>query len=645
MTPCNDIGKLVESTKTNASKASATDQRRANLINDSKGSVSVIAAVAITAILFVLSFMVDLSILYVAQQRSQTIADVANLGAATTTVAISGGVATPAAIATAKNIIEINGFGSSTASIAAVPSPRGDGTLVLNTTLQHPTELGLGLLSSLPNIMVAGASWTSSTISGDCLTSVLADITVLTNTTVTGSNCSLRAKTDFHICWNSNVNMSDVHVGFPQQLEAPLICPNSSMTPSLSSFHFSDTVTDAYAPDSRISGLKSQLNAMLSGWTYGISPPVNPIPPPSLMTASYSSTDANVSNGAYWTITATGSNLAFSGFGAPDVSCAAPTTLTGTFSLSGTNILTFSSGCYVFGGAVQIADGATVAFNVAAGAKAVFVFQGGLSTGSNATVTFGNASYYFNAMTISNGTGSKMTFGTGPFYMFYGKIWNSAGSSIAFGNGPYYFYLESINNNGTMTYGDGPYYLQSSSLNLNSYSNTTFGVGDFYFYGGALNATGSALTLGSGGSASSGSGTFYMTSGTFFLGRTVLTARGMTFALLLSVQTLQDPTLIVTAPTDVNPARGVRDVAFAVFTGAFNLYQNYKQANTLAGLIYAPLSFLSITGGSDVGFPSGGCLQLVAGSIGLNTGTTVALAPCSSFATISTNSYSGKLIQ
>ncbi len=605
-------------------------------------------AAFISAMLLVASFTIDLSLVYVTKQRAQVIADAANLAASNTTSAISNGAATATAVATAKNVAEINGFGSATITVTAGNSPRGDGSTALQTVIDKDVPFGLGLLSTNTSIGTETTSWTSVAGGGDCVTSLVGPVNIYNYAVVKGSTCTVKAKTYLYACGTAKIDVSAVKVGYIQLFEALYICSTAAVTPSLGSFTFGASISDIYASDTRLSTLKSKLLGMMLGWSFGLLPPVNP-------TVwwggdkTYTNTSATLPQSTlYGTIQSTGSTLTFPGTGSADPNCTSPTTISGSFIFNGANTLTFGSGCYVVGGSITVNSGGSAAFNVAAGAKVTFVFKGSLFNNGNASVSFGNATYYFNYGSIYNNAGSTMTFGNGSFYLWGGSIYNnSSTANLTFGTGPFYFYGGTIYNNGAITFGDGPYYFQGGSLILNSGSSTTFGVGDVWFYGGSITANGNALTFGNGGSASTGSGTVYMYGGSFWLTSKAFTATGTTFALYGgTVSLLGSGTFSAIAPTASSPTRGYRDVLFAIWGGTFNLYQSGSVSDTLSGMIYVPISNVSIYNSQTVTVPSSGCFQIVGGVVDIYQSTNLSVAPCRGFAgSTATSSSSGVLIQ
>ena len=90
--------------------------------------------------------------------------------------------------------------------------------------------------------------------------------------------------------------------------------------------------------------------------------------------------------------------------------------------------------------------------------------------------------------------------------------------------------------------------------------------------------------------------------------------------------------VLITAPTAELPAFGYKNVALVVFGGgALDLRQMTAPKlfpDTLSGLIYAPKSTATIQDSLAVEIPTGGCLQLFAGNVVLNSSPTLPFKPC-----------------
>ena len=612
-------------------RASPAPAGGTGIAHSRRGSVMVMFALFLTVLAGATSFALDLSNLYLVRQERQMVSDLAVLGATSTAAPIAGSVPLATALATARAIVAANGLDAGATTLTVTPSPARSGAQALKATIGAPVALPIGLLSLGRPPTVNVASWAEPSGTGACFRSQYGPTNIYNNAVVTAPACTAEAKTYFCSCGKSQTVLANVATGYTPLSDAPYLCPTASLQPNAAGFDYSANVTDTIAGTAPVTGMLAHLDAMAGGWPYGTRSPVRPsIPAGTTTSPSYSGQTATIAaNARLGSLTVANSSLSFQGGGA-DPRCTAPTTIAATLTLSGTNLLTFGSGCYVFGAAVNAATGSTSSLAVAPGASVVFVFAGGtLTVASGATLVFGDAAVYVNGGSIAN-YGTRLSFGNGPFYLWGGTIYNVlATSTLTFGNGPFYFYGGSVSNTGTMTLGNGPFDFQGGSLALNPGSTTSFGVGDMSFYGGTVIAGGKSVTFGAGGSATTGSGTVAMYGGSFALTADSLTAIGTSFGFkggtlsLLGIGTIQ-----ATAPTDANPRLGYRNLLFAVWGGAFNLYQSGGQADTMSGLVYAPATNASIYGSQTITPPPGGCFGVVSGVLDIYQNATINGAPC-----------------
>lgn len=587
----------------------------------------VMFALFLTGLTASASFALDLSKLYLVQQERQVVSDLAALGAVSTASPIAGTAPSTTALATAKAIVAANGFDPDSTTLTVAASPADGASQVLKATIGGAVTLPLGLLSFGARPSVDVASWASPSGTGACFRSQYGPTNIYGNAVITAPACTAEAKTYLYSCGKSQTVLADVATGYPARSEAPYLCASASLQPSASSFDYSATVTDTIASAAPVAGMLGHLNAMAGGWPYGTLSPVRPSVSPGT-NQSYDGESAAFGPGArIGLLTLSDSSVSFQG-GDTDPTCTSPTTIAATVTLNGTNTLTFGSGCYVFGAAFNANKGSNSRFVVAPGASVVFVFRGSMVVASGASLTFGDASVYFNGGSIAH-YGTLLSFGNGPFYLWGGSIANSATSTLTFGDGPFYFYGGSISNTGTMTLGDGPFEFQGGSVVFNPGSITSFGVGDMNFYGGSLAANGVSLTFGAGGSAAAGSGAVAFYGGSFILYGGSLTGIGTSFGFKGGTMALYGTgTITVTAPTQANPTLGYRNLLFGIWGGAFVLYQPTGPTNTMSGMVYVPVSNASILGAQTITLPPGGCFGVVSGVLDIYQNARINAAPC-----------------
>ncbi len=615
----------------------------ARFAKDKKGSVSIMSALFIVLMVMVAAFALNASDIYLAKLKAQRTADIANLAAASTPSPVSGTTPSAMAIATAVNLAEINGYSASEVTTRTAPSPKDNTKLALVTKIDQDRPLLFqNILSTAKTVALQGASWASvsQTVAGDCIRSNAGPVHIYDYSVVTGSGCTIASASYLYVCGAASAAVNKAEVNRTAEQQKPYICSSARMTPALDSFTYNKPATDSLASDSRIQAIKTRLNGMRNGWSYGTISPTAYINPatPSGMDKTYSNTTATLSSSTrYGTVSVTNSSLTFNGSGSADPTCTAPVTLSGSLTLNGNNRLIFNSGCYTFAGTVTNAAGSRTVFEIAEGANVTFVFKSNLdnSTGTmesgnaryifkaginnaSGNLTLGNGPFYLDGGSVANGSG-KLAFGNGPFYLWGGSMSNASTGTMTFADGPFYFYGGSIYNvKGSLEFGNGPFEFQGGSLSLNAESQTSFGMGNMNFYGGSASFNGTQITFGKGGSATSGGSSMFFSGGSFAMLADHFEAIGTTIAFNGGTSYFyEEGTLTATAPTGVNPDYGYQNILFVVYGGAFNLNRTTAGTDTMAGIIYVPNTSVSIYRRQKVARPDGGCFQIVAGYLSI----------------------------
>lgn len=639
-------------------------------IGDRKGVVAVMSAIFLGAMVAVLAFALHLSDLYVVKLKSQRAADLATLAAASTSNAVVSGSPSAAATATALNVAAVNGFASTAVTTTAVAGTK----LQTAITLNWPMLPGFSSGSGTSAVGSTATSNIAQTGPAGCVVSLARRIYIGLGASVSGSSCQVRAWTYLEVSLGT-LNVGGVAVGTTQVLESLYLLLATSLSPVLTSFQFSQSFTDTIASHASVTALDTRLASMAT-WPYGTVPPVTATSPtvPFGTNATYSGTTATVAGGTtIQALNATNATLTFSGSGAADPTCATPTSVSGTTTLSGTNTFVFNSGCYIFKGDVNQAGSGTTRFTLATGATVRFIFGSSMTNGSSGTlefpdatvsvryninnnaggritfgsgsmtvggnlynnygiVTFGNGPFYFASATISQ-YGGTITFGNGPFYLYNGGLYNYTFGTINMGDGPYYLYNFTIyNGNGIVTpymgFRSGPYYHYIGEISLNANSVTVFGAGDFYKYSGSFWMHGRTVTFGASTDAASGAATIALRGGAFYQDGGNLIGNGVTIASTTGEIRFAGTGATVTAPTAGTPIRGYQNVLAYSQSGQIYVGPSGSPALTLSGLLYAPGNTVYFWNGQTTRPGTGGCLSAIADEVQFSLSANVEVAPC-----------------
>ncbi|MCL2714683.1 MAG: pilus assembly protein TadG-related protein [Alphaproteobacteria bacterium] len=642
------------------------------------------------------ALLIDVSMLYVARQRAQIVADAAVIAAAGTPGPIVGTAASSQAVATAANIGTINGYPTSDVATIATQSPRGDGSIVLETTVKNDVALGFGFLSPTGQGRVGANAYAGATPAAlPCLWALGADINIAGSAVVDGPNCTARATTYFEAGGQSNVTMGKIEVGISPSVEAGYLKGSLATLVNAGGVDYNvappKTVFDnPFNSDPRIATLQTTMQNMVPTWDFGLpvasnpNYPQPPIPVPAAGNAALtynSQTGVTLPHAPYGSLHSTSSDLTFEGSGGPDPQCTNPTTFSSGWYFTGTNTVTFNSGCYVVSGDFFAYAGSVVKLKVAPDASVVFVLAVG-SMYEYGDVTFDDMTTVIRGGTVYVEPGATLTYGNGPWWFWGGSITTTTQTStLRIGNGPFYMYGGSFSNNGTMIFGNGPFYLQGGSFGTGPNSTTTFGDGPFWFYGGSLlfgqnsvNVFGvgdlwfqggsianyGIWTLGANGDPVNGNGTMYLQGGSYAVTASAggFIARGYTIGLLGgTIYLTGSGPLEVTAPmveiAPGTPNRGYQEVVMGLLApkgstsnGATSIYQAQASSAILSGLIYSPMGNVSIYGYSQPkALPPGGCFQIVANVIQIYDHANVEIVPCTSFSSLLGLASAGKLVE
>ena len=640
---------------------------------DDAGSVAIMSVFSIMVLLMISALALETSSLYVEKLRTQRAADIANLAAANTPSPIVRTAPSAIALATARQMAVVNGF--QPGEVETTVTAGASGVPELSTRILHQSPLDFGQILTDKRTVPVGGSSSARVVAegtGDCIRSLFGATSIYDRAVVDGPGCTIAAATYLNLCGTPLVAARKVEVGTSRDVQTIFVCSQGLIDPPLSSFSFDTPSVDPLAADPRILAIKSRLQGM-TNWAYGTTIPKSPLTLEIAFGGDETYSGATVSlpgTRRYGRLSISNSTIAITARGAPDPTCRYPTTISGDVVLSGTNQLTFGSGCYAIGGSLLNGSGAVTRFDPLPGASVMLVVIGKIDnapatlsfghmgfsilgdvsnaehgkltfgngpfrigggiTNQSGTLRFGDGPYYVAGGTISNA--GSLTFGNGAFYLWGGSLTNTHAGSTTFGNGPFYLYGGTVtNSSGRLTFGDGPFEFSGGSLTLSPGSETVFGVGDLNFYGGSATFEGSSIVVGRDrtGDAQRGSSSAFFYGGSYSFKSEALTAVGTTFAFYGGSVSLHGVgTMAMTAPTASTPTFGYRNILFYIYGGAFSLYQGNVR-DLLSGVIYAPGSNISIYGGQSVEIPEAGCLQLIGGFVDIYQNASLKTRSCS----------------
>ena len=647
--------------------------------NDERGSVSYLGAAFMIILSTAGAVSMQVSQLYAVKLQSQRTADLASLAAAATPQAVVNGVVSTTALATAKNLITINGFGTSTLNVTGAGS--GNSTNLTTTVATPQAPLLINALADAVSMIIGAKSKSSvpNPAAGDCVTSLQSTVSLQLSSTLSGSNCIVSATTQLQVN-SSSLNVSAVNIGTSQASEAPFIGAAGSLTPGAKNFSYGQTPIDPITGTSQIAALNSHLAAMAT-WPYPTTSPKLPMSPatPVGTDTTYTSSNGYVSVpvglriGALTLIDAT---PLFSGTATADPTCSYPTTISGTTTLTGNNTLKFFSGCYVFAGDFILQPNSTTKLNIGLGANVTLVFKSSIYAAGDANLTIGDAllsvqrdiymsaggtmtfgggtkiiggQIFNNNGTISLGDGelympnANMTanaggifFGNGPVYLFNGTIRNNGYSTIKFANGPFYIYNCNITNGSNssaplLSFGSGPYFFYGGSLTNNAPAMTNFGTGDLDFYNaGRITMNGGTLQFGVNGSITNGTGTISFLGGGFTQSGGNFQGIGSTIAIRGGSINITGGSFNLAAPISSSPTGGQSNIALYSQTTGINFAAGSGNNWSMSGLVYAPSGALTIANSPSIQPTPWGCLAMMAQSVNIASAT-IAAQPCKGF--------------
>jgi Flp pilus assembly protein TadG len=610
----------------------ATILRR--LRNDVRGGVALIGALALTSIVGMGAFAVEVSQGYAARASNQRIADMAALAGA---LAYNVNSSTSEMTATAKAVVAAQGLAASAATVSLVTDAATSKQLVqVTVTTSVPLSLARVLTSALSyDVQAVGSATTSTTTTTTppCISTLHSATTtgvVLSGgVSISAPNCAINSNGRVEVPWGTYITAKQVVAASSvinpgsgitttptaNNIQAnkagaasDWMQDNSSLKAMLCAVNKLTGTSDADYADGNtvcttpLATVVAQTSTSTQDWNTGYVA-LSGIPhiyqtsayscQYNIPAGNYDLRDVTINGGCSMTF-ATGStvkirNLNMSGSGMTMGD--GDFTVTGTFGFNSGSLITIGNGNHYFG-----------SLNVTGG-RTLRIGSGDLTV--NGSITEAGGSYIYIAtgvgqtVTIGGSSGTAINIGGGSFLCFTPASGSNCSAPTA-AAGTFSANGQVVTSGGsTIAFPKASTHVINGALSLNGSS--TFGSGTYYINGNFTNNTGGTM---------SGSNVSFALSGTF---------------------TLSGGTSLDLAAPSSSGSYGVPGILIATKSTSATSIGGGSQ-NKYAGLVYAPKSDMTVSGGAALSSNGTNCLMLILKTLTLSGGTTVA-STCSSLST------------
>jgi Flp pilus assembly protein TadG len=667
-TPSDNINTLAESTvqtrKPLRSPRSPFRGLARFLGADRRGTIAIVAALSLLALMGVGAMALDLAQLYLTKSTDQRIADQSALAAAFA-YGQSGNTAATAQTA-ASSLAVANGASGSTVTTTIVTSPSGDGNKAAMVVVATPVSLSpFGRFittsqqnpSGLLNVNVAATAYAEieSTVAA-CMTALgSSGVSTSGGGSLTATGCAVASAGSVTVAGSADITAQAVYAVGSISPSGTSCNGGACVTTSPIAgqlYPGSSAPTDPYA-GADVFGRLPTVAAM----TAASFPSVGSAPSGDSAQKCTTSTTLTLAAASYGTVSSSsscgtisftggvgtvtnigGSGLSLSGssvvvsFGAgtyniDGISTGGNTAI--TFNLASGVTLNVSSGIVVSGssaltvngpGTYDVQGGITnnsagaMVFNNSGSATvtSTFVVKGGIDI-ANGPGTFPNGSYTITTGDTATGAGidvgggSTATFGNGSFDIA-GGINVGSGAKLTIGgalSSNSVFQIPSVASNGDAIDTGG-----GSSLTLGSFTNFDINgpvtlAGNVSLGGGTYTINGALDASASGGDSITGTGVSIIASGAISFGAGYSTV-SLSAPATISGATQGSASTVVLASDST--------AASTVDAGASN--------TSVVGAVYLPNGALTLDGAGDLSGGAGGCLEVVASGITLSGGGT-----------------------
>ena len=606
------------------------------------GSILVLAALTLTAVMGMSSLAVEMGTGYAAKMRNQRVADMAALGGALAYQASSSsqtsqqGTQQPQqkAIQTATDIVKASGLPATAATVTV-----GTSSVQVQITTAVPVKLAAVITNSV-----------SYNVSNSAVASFTGNITpacVLALNKTASAGVDMQGNTSLNTTGCAVTSNSPISVGGSSELTASTITAPSTNTQGNSHINGTTTIgsnaTDPLADDDDLTAAFAQLGvtaavvmptapaftATTTNWSFPGSasafsalPNTDPVKANctlSVQTYTCNQGTYNINNLAV----ASGMTVTFSGVSTVNVY--------GTFSADGATLsgsqtsynlrngFTSGWGGPKFGDIASLYVGGAVSYsgNGNSIGNGNVTIMGALSIGGGSSLTIGTGAHAFGGVSV--GGSSTLTVGDGNLTV-NGSISVQGSATATFGDGTYVIGHDSsgdaIRIQGTLVIGDGNF-SADGNISTQGGTNITIGAGRHSIDGN--------VSIQSGGTLGAG---IYLINGDFDKNaHNTVTATGVTMVAAGSFSTGGSSGLILTAPTDASVTNGaISGIAFASKTSKASSIGG-SSSNTLGGIFYLPNSDLSVSGAGSMAGAT--CMALVVDTLTISGSGGVSNTNCS----------------
>lgn len=577
-----------------------------DFFRDERGSVGVIGALSLTAVIGFAALAVELGQGYANRVDNQRVADMVAVGAA---LAYSSNQTQTVLDATAASIAAANGISATELLTELIDSPAGGGGKAVRVTVTTPLVLRLArVFTSTASINISAQAIAS--LNGGGTACIMALSKVASNgisanggTSVT-ANCTIAANSNISTVGGAKIVGKTVRSGGTVSSSG-----GSSVTTAPTANQITQNVANAAVdPLSGSSDLTSAY-ALLGTYT---TVAINSVPTGTDFTLDYS---PNASVSSYWNSgTATYTfpagtynirNLKLNG-GIKAV-FQGPSTITVSGSIDhGGSALTFGDGTVTVIGETKVGGGTT--FNIGAGRH----YFGNITVGGGSTMTVGAGDVDVNGAIDLQG-GATLTFGAGNAALGAGASGSTKDMSIV------------MSGSSTLTFGNGTFSTKGS-ISTAGGSKLTFGETANHLINGNLDIKGAAL-FGKGrytinGNFTDGTGGTTWPSGTMLNGVNIggydLAGIDVTFITAGKLDLSGGAKVYLTAPS-TSTFGGIADILIAHKDGSDFSFGG-GSASIMAGVIYAPKSAVQMSGGATLSSGTG-CFMLIGDTITMKGGS------------------------